>query len=305
MELPKARDVGAAAALWIGDIMGKAVVPRQRRVSGGKNKTYERARTVVEKPENPEIGDVQQDAVLGVPEGQEVVVFEYDGRRVSLGLDEAEQEMWLSQRSLAEIFQKRSHTITEHIGSIFADGVVDKDSTTRKFRVVASDGKTYDVQHYNVDVMLAVALRLRQSKLAIEFQKWALALMRKKFKEALAIGRPIGREPDAGERIEDFFETKFETPVVRAAPPRKCEAFQQLVAFGRPIEHVYIDMDMCELGDETLRCALLGKQLANEPVVLGVGSEPAAEELQIFMGRYGLKRDFFAIVDRNLIRSIA
>lgn len=285
--------------------MGKAVVPRRRRGPGRQNKTHDRVGAAVNEPEHSDrelLG--QEELVFEVPEGQEAIVFEYDGRRVSLGLDDAEQEMWLSQRSLAEIFGKNVRTINEHIAGILDDDVIDRDSTIRSFRIVASDGKTYDILHYNVDMMLAVALRLRQSKLAIEFQKWALRLMRKKFKEALAIGRPIGREPDAGQRIEDFFETKFETPVVRAAPPRKCEVFQQLVAFERALEHVYIDMDACELGDETLRCVLLGKQLANEPVVLGVGSDSEFSELQIFLGRYGLKRDFFCIVDRNLIRNI-
>src|SRR5438552_9522646 len=64
--------------------------------------------------------------------------------------------IWLTQKLMAELFQKDIRTVNEHIQNVFAEGELTAGSVTRKFRITASDGKTYDTQHYNVEVIIAV-----------------------------------------------------------------------------------------------------------------------------------------------------
>ena len=68
------------------------------------------------------------------------------------------ETIWLTQKLMAELFQKDVRTINEHIQNIFDEGELSADSVIRNFRITASDGKSYDTQHYNLDLVISVGL---------------------------------------------------------------------------------------------------------------------------------------------------
>ena len=68
-----------------------------------------------------------------------------------------EESVWLTQKRMAELFQKNVRTINEHIQNIFAEGELVPESVVRKFRITADDGKIYDTQHYNLDEKMEVS----------------------------------------------------------------------------------------------------------------------------------------------------
>ena len=88
----------------------------------------------------------------------------YGGARelgeVDLGLDPTHDTMWASIEQMAQLFGRKSNTITEHIRRIFLDGELDEASVARKFRVTAKDDKNYSVLHYNLDVIISVGYRV-------------------------------------------------------------------------------------------------------------------------------------------------
>ncbi len=80
--------------------------------------------------------------------------------------------MWLTQAQLVEIYQSSKSNVSEHLSHIFEDKESDENSVVRKFRTTASDGKNYNVAHYNLDVIIALGYRL-QSPIAVRFRRWA------------------------------------------------------------------------------------------------------------------------------------
>lgn len=71
-----------------------------------------------------------------------------------------DETVWLTQAQLVELYQTSQSNISEHIKHIFAEGELAKDSVVRNFRTTAADGKTYQMDYYNLDV-IATAVQLR------------------------------------------------------------------------------------------------------------------------------------------------
>jgi hypothetical protein len=83
-----------------------------------------------------------------------------------------DETVWLTQARMADLFQKSMKTVNEHVKNIFAEGELDEESVIRKFRITATDSKTYDVMHYNLDVIISVGYRVRSHR-GTQFRQWA------------------------------------------------------------------------------------------------------------------------------------
>lgn len=71
-----------------------------------------------------------------------------------------DETVWLNQAQMGELFDKDKRTISEHIKNIFNEGELKEDSVVRNFRITATDGKSYQVLHYNLDVIISVGYRV-------------------------------------------------------------------------------------------------------------------------------------------------
>jgi hypothetical protein len=87
------------------------------------------------------------------------------------------ETVWLSQKAMAELFQKDVRTINEHIRNVFADGELQPDSVIRNFRITAVDHKQYDTQHYDLDVIISVGYRVKSLR-GTQFRIWATQRLR-------------------------------------------------------------------------------------------------------------------------------
>ena len=85
--------------------------------------------------------------------------------------------VWLSIDQMAELFQRDKSTISRHIKNIFAEGELERDSVVAKFATTAADGKTYQVEFYNLDVIISVGYRVN-SKNATAFRIWANKILK-------------------------------------------------------------------------------------------------------------------------------
>ncbi len=97
--------------------------------------------------------------------------------------------IWLSQKLMAELFAVDVRTINEHLLNIFASGELQENSVIRKFRITASDGKTYNTQHYNLDTIISVGYRVNSIR-ATQFRQWATKVLRE-FAILIKILRPL------------------------------------------------------------------------------------------------------------------
>lgn len=101
-----------------------------------------------------------------------LILYKDEEGRVSVNTRFADEDVWLTQAQLVEIYQSSKSNISEHLTNIFADKELEQDAVVRKFRTTAADGKNYQVLHYNLDVILALGYRV-QSPIAVRFRRWA------------------------------------------------------------------------------------------------------------------------------------
>ncbi len=83
-----------------------------------------------------------------------------------------DENIWLTQKMMAEIYGVDVRTINEHIQKVFNDQELVENSVVRKFRITASDGKNYNTLHYNLQIIIAVGFKVQNAK-AVQFRKWA------------------------------------------------------------------------------------------------------------------------------------
>lgn len=83
-----------------------------------------------------------------------------------------DETVWLTLDQMAQLFGKAKSTISEHIKNIFAENELEKDSVVRKFRTTAADGKNYEVNYYNLDVIISVGYRVKSLQ-GTHFRQWA------------------------------------------------------------------------------------------------------------------------------------
>lgn len=84
------------------------------------------------------------------------------------------ETVWLSQAQMVGLFQSSKANVSEHVKHIFEEGELLRDSVVRKFRITAPDGKNYDVEHYNLDMIISLGYRIKSS-VATQFRQWATA----------------------------------------------------------------------------------------------------------------------------------
>lgn len=100
------------------------------------------------------------------------VLFQAENGKVNIDVYFQNESLWLTQKSIAELFEKGRSTITEHLKKIFDEGELDELSVCRDFRHTAEDGKTYTTKYYNLKAITAVGYRVNSHR-ATEFRKWA------------------------------------------------------------------------------------------------------------------------------------
>ena len=88
----------------------------------------------------------------------------------------ADENVWLSQKMMAALYDVNVRTINEHLKRIFADHELQEDSVIRKFRITATDGKNYETQHYNLSGIIAVGYKVNSEK-AVQFRKCATGII--------------------------------------------------------------------------------------------------------------------------------
>ena len=105
----------------------------------------------------------------------EIIIFE--NQNVKLEVNMKDETVWLSQQQMAELFGKDRKTITRHIQNIYKDGELEENQVCSFFEHTAKDGKTYNTQFYNLDMIISVGYRVN-SKQGIAFRKWATKVLK-------------------------------------------------------------------------------------------------------------------------------
>lgn len=102
----------------------------------------------------------------------EILIYQNSEGSIKIDVRLEEETVWLTQAQLCDLFQKSKATISEHIKNVFEEGELNENSVVRNFRTTASDGKSYEVNYYNLDVIISVGYRVK-SQQGTQFRIWA------------------------------------------------------------------------------------------------------------------------------------
>ena len=89
----------------------------------------------------------------------------------------ADENIWLTQKMMGELYDVETHTINYHLKKVFADSELQEDSVIRNFRITARDGKNYNTKHYNLSAIIAVGYKVNSER-AVQFRKWATTIIK-------------------------------------------------------------------------------------------------------------------------------
>lgn len=103
---------------------------------------------------------------------QEMMIYQTEDGAVKIDVKMADDTVWLSLDLMAELFQRDKSTISRHIKNIFSEGELFPDSVVANFATTAADGKTYQVEYYNLDVIISVGYRVKSQR-GTQFRIWA------------------------------------------------------------------------------------------------------------------------------------
>jgi hypothetical protein len=107
----------------------------------------------------------------------ELLIYQNAEGSIKVDVQLFDETVWLSQAQICALFQKSKATISEHISNIFQEGELVENSVVRNFRTTAADGKSYDTQYYNLDVIISVGYRVKSVQ-GTQFRIWATQRLR-------------------------------------------------------------------------------------------------------------------------------
>lgn len=115
--------------------------------------------------------------IVEIEKNYELIKFQDGDFTLDVNVSPNEDTVWLSQVQIAELFERARNTITEHINNIINEKELELIAVSRKIRHTASDGKTYDVVFYNLDMILSIGYRVK-SRRGNLFRRWANSILK-------------------------------------------------------------------------------------------------------------------------------
>lgn len=130
----------------------------------------------------------------------EIVLYQSEGTNVPVQVRYMNETLWMPQKEIAELFDKDKSTISRHMKNIFEEGELARDAVVAKIATTASDGKTYMVDFYALDAIIAVGYRVNSLR-ATRFRQWATATLKEYITKGFVLnddmlknGRPFGKD---------------------------------------------------------------------------------------------------------------
>ena len=107
----------------------------------------------------------------------EIIIYKAKDGHVELNVSLSEETVWLSLKQIAELFGRDKSVISRHLLNIFKNNELDKSSVVANFATTAADGKTYQVDYYNLDAIISIGYRVNSSE-ATQFRIWATSILK-------------------------------------------------------------------------------------------------------------------------------
>ena len=139
-----------------------------------------------------------------LPQSEIILYQTEDGRtRVQVRLEQ--ETVWLTQKLMAELFQTSVPNVSMHIRNVFAEGELQSGSVVKEFLTTAADGKSYNTQHYNLDVIISVGYRVKSQR-GTQFRIWATQRLREYIVKGFTMDDERLKQSGGGAYFDELLE---------------------------------------------------------------------------------------------------
>ena len=128
----------------------------------------------------------------------EIVLYQSEDGQAAMDVHLKDETVWLTQAQMVELFQRDKRTVSEHIRNVFKEGELFEEAVVRKSRTTASDGKSYRMNFYNLDVIISVGYRVKSQR-GTQFRIWATTIL----KDHLVRGYSLNQRRLAEKGVEE------------------------------------------------------------------------------------------------------
>ncbi|AKL96129.1 hypothetical protein CACET_c26840 [Clostridium aceticum] len=135
----------------------------------------------------------------------EIIMYQTEDGLTKIETTFDNDTVWLSIDQMAELFQRDRSVIGKHIRNIFKEGELEKSSVWAKFAYTASDGKDYQVDHYNLDVIISVGYRVKSLR-GTQFRIWASNVLKEYMKKGFAMNDDLLKNNGGGIYFDELLE---------------------------------------------------------------------------------------------------
>lgn len=135
----------------------------------------------------------------------EIIMYQTEDGLTKIETTFDNDTVWLSIDQMAELFQRDRSVIGKHIRNIFKEGELEKDSVWAKFAYTASDGKDYQVDYYNLDVIISVGYRVKSLR-GTQFRIWANSVLKEYLKKGFAMNDDLLKNAGGGNYFKELLE---------------------------------------------------------------------------------------------------
>jgi len=133
----------------------------------------------------------------------DILIYQTEDGRTKIETRLEGETVWLTQAQLCELFQKSKATISEHIKHIFDENELIENSVVRNFRTTAADGKEYETNYYNLDVIISVGYRVKSLQ-GTKFRQWATQRLKEYIVKGFTMNDELLKQAGGGNYFEEL-----------------------------------------------------------------------------------------------------
>ncbi|MDO9225175.1 MAG: virulence protein RhuM/Fic/DOC family protein [Pseudomonadota bacterium] len=116
----------------------------------------------------------------------QIAIYQYQDGSIDVRMER--ETVWVSLLQMSELFGRDKSVVSRHIRNVFAEGELSRESVVAKFATTADDGKTYQVDHYNLDVIISIGYRVKSLE-GVRFRQWSSRILKDYLTRGYALDR--------------------------------------------------------------------------------------------------------------------
>jgi hypothetical protein len=157
----------------------------------------------------------------------ELILYTTEDGKVEVQLRAVEGGVWLSLNQISDLFDRDKSVISRHIKAIFADGELSPDSVVAQYATTAADAKIYQVDHYRLEMVLAVGYRVRSER-GVQFRRWATATLKEYLMKGFVMNDKRLKDP----KFDYFDELLERIRDIRASEARFYQKIREILSLS-------------------------------------------------------------------------